>query len=189
MTSQAAGTILSALVAEARARPRWGERPALYFVFLSRGKARLERAPVPDQAWGQQPTDDLLAIASLAAARAAVTPKPGLHAIAFRGEAWCAEAQAGTPQADQVIRDTTAGTIPHRPDSRQVRSVTAVDRDGSTYEITIFRDNGETRREVRSGPAQAHAATGTVPLALDLLIRAYLGITLPERRDFPLPEP
>jgi hypothetical protein len=187
MTSQAARTILSALVTEALARPRWGERPALYFVYLSRGQARLERAAVPEQAWGQQPEDDLLAIAAMAAARAAASPKPGLHAIAFRGEAWCAEAQAGTPQADELIRDTIARAIPGRPDGRAVRSVVAVDRDGITYEVMVFRDTGETRRAVRSGPA--HAATGTVPDALDLLIRAYLGITLPERRDLPLPEP
>ena len=187
MTSQAVRTILRALIAEACARPRWDERPALYFVYLSRGHARVESAAIPDQAWGAQPDADLLAIATMATARGTAMPKPGLHAIAFRGEAWCAQAQAGTPQADELIRDTTARTIRDRPDGRKARSVIAVDRAGNTYEITVFRDTGETLREVRPGPA--HAAAGTVPDALDLLIRAYLGITLPERGEVPLPEP
>ncbi len=186
MPSRTASTVLRSLVAEARGRPRWDEPPALYFIYMSRGQARLEKAPVPDWAWVPEPAAGLFALASSAAERAAARPKPGLHAVAFRGEAWLAEAELGTPQAGELARDATARRVRYRADRREVRQVTAVDRGGSTYEVTLYRDTGETLTHVRA-QGQVQAATGAVPDALDLLIRAYLGISLPPRGDFPAP--
>jgi hypothetical protein len=186
---QAASTVLQALVAEAATRPRWDEPPALYLVYLSRGRARLERAPIPARDFAPDPAAALHAIAEATAgyARAGVIrPKPGLYAAAFRCEAWYSEPPPGG--AAELARDAEARTIYQRPDRREVRHLMAVDRTANTYVVTRFRDTGETRRHVLP-PNPDLRVTGTIADALDLIVGTCLGVGLPPRESPPGPEP
>lgn len=178
-------SLLKVLATDARSRPAWDEPPHLYLAYLSRGKARLESARIPDSAWGERPAHDLAALADAAASLCVIRVKPGLHAVAFRYEAYeFADAAPGTERFAQLARDSATGAAEARPDRREIRAVTAIDRTGLVYDVKLDRATGEMRKGVRQpDPASGHA--GTIIGALDLLIAALLGVSPPERRRLP----
>jgi hypothetical protein len=176
---QVSKALLRALATEARSRPAWDEPPHLYAVYVSRGQARLESAGIPDAAWGDRPAHVLAALA--AAAGGPPRAKPGLYAVAFRAEAFEFDhAEPGTERFAGLIRDSDAGVMESRPDRREIRGITAIDRTGLLYDVKVTRDTGEVRKGVFPPDPQGHA--GTIVNALDQLITAMLGVTMPERR-------
>jgi len=189
VTGQEAGEVLKALTAEASSPldRRWGEAPALHFVYLQYGRAWMETPPIPALAWGRQPDQALYTLAEAAAA-ARISPMPGLFAVAFRAEAIYAEARGGAPQPGHLARSAAAGVARH-VDMRTVRTVMAVDRVGNRYEVTVFRDTGETRTGIHPRSKAAYTASGRALPALDLMIRAYLGVDLPPPCGVSPPEP
>jgi hypothetical protein len=186
--SQASKALLSVLAAEARSRPAWDEPPHLYFAYATRGQCRLESAGVPDTVWGDRPAHDLAALASATARLpgAGVRAKPGLCAVAFRAEAFEFDnAEPGTVRFAQLVRDSDAGVTAGRADRREVRAITAIDRTGLIYDVKLTRGTGALRKDVfPPDPARGHV--GTIVNALDMLITALLGVSMPERRHLPL---
>jgi hypothetical protein len=183
---QVSKAVLSALADEARSRPRWDELPQLYFAHVSRGQCRLESAGIPGAAWGERPAHDLAALADTAARTAGgIRAKPGLYAIAFRAESFEFDgAKPGTERFAQIVRDVNAGAAASRPDRREIRGITAIDRTVLIYDVKLTRDTGGLRKEVfPPDPVNGHA--GTIVNALDLLISALLGVSMPERRHLP----
>lgn len=183
--SQTSTAVLNALAAETRSRPRWDEPPHLYFAYVSHGQCRLESAGVPDTVWGERPAHDLAALAdavSHAASAAPVRAKPGLYAVVWRAEAFEFDhADPGTERFAQLVRDSDAGVMATRPDRREIRGITAIDRAGLVYDVKLTRDTGVLRKEVFP-PDPVNGHVGTIINALDALITALLGVAMPERR-------
>jgi len=190
VTGQAAGEVLRTLTGEARSRVGpFRETPVLLFVCLHRGVGWImESPPVPTVPWGRQPDEALYALAEAAAAnRRRLGPVPGLYAVGFRTPAVYAATRYGIPQPGRLARG--AGQAPGRAGMRAARSTLAVDRVGNAYGITVFRDTGETRSGILSRSDPARASRGRALAALDLMIRAYLGVDLPLRPGSAPPEP
>jgi hypothetical protein len=186
--SQVSRAVLNTLAAEARSRPGWDELPHLYLAYVSRGQCRLESAGIPDTAWGVRPAYDLAALAGAVAHApgVGVRAKPGLHAVAFRAEAFEFDgAEPGTERFTQLVRDSNAGMTASRPDRREVRAITAIDRAGLIYDVKLTRETGDIRKDVFP-PDPVNGHVGTIVNALDLLITALLGTSMPERRHLPL---
>lgn len=183
MASQTSKAILAALAAEVRARPRWDEPPCLYFAYLSRDRCRLEPAAIPDTAWGDRPAHDLAALAAtVSSSHAALRVKPGLYAVAFRVEAFeFDDAVPGTARFSGLIADSEAGRMETRPDRREIRAITAVDRTGLLYDVKLARHGGGLRKGVFT-PDPVNGHVGTILNALDQLITALLGARMPQRR-------
>ncbi len=128
---QLSRTVLAGLVDETRSRA-WDEPPCLYFVYVSRGRCRIEPSGIPDTAWGERPAHDLAALAAQPPRQLA---KPGLHAVAFRAEAFEFQgAEPGTARFAELARDSASGAAESRADGREVRFTTAVDRSGLIYD-------------------------------------------------------
>jgi hypothetical protein len=181
---QVSKAVLSALAAEARSRPGWDEPPHLYFAYVSGGQCRLESARIPDAAWGERPAHDLAALAAATASTPGVgaRAKPGLYAVAFRAEAFEFDgAEPGTERFAQLVRDSNAGMSESRPDRREIRAITAIDRTGLIYDVKVTRETGEIRKGAYAPDAEGGHA-GTIVNALDLLITALLGVRMPDRR-------
>jgi hypothetical protein len=189
MPGQVSRTVLKALAAEARSRTAWDEPPQLYFVYVPRGQCRLEPAGIPDSTWGARPAHDLAALAAAAAGTRATAwrAKPGLYAVAFRAEAFEFDAaEPGTARFARLVRDSDAGVTGNRPDRREIRAITAVDRVGFIYDVKLTRNTGELRKEV-SAPDPVNGHAGTIVNALDRLIAALLTVSMPERRHLTQP--
>jgi hypothetical protein len=72
-----------------------------------------------------------------------------------------------------------------RPDRREVRAITAIDRTGLLYDVKLTRDTSALRKDVFP-PDPVNGHVGTIVNALDLLITALLGVSMTERRHLPL---
>jgi hypothetical protein len=178
-----------ALVAEIESRREWDEPPAVFTVYYSGGRGHLGRLPIPDATWYAGPPAEILA--ALADATTASTggmdmlrkfAPAELHGAAFFTEVWMATAVAGSA-ADADLRKRAAavgGRVSQLPDRVEARSMWAVDRAGITYTAIQARGEDEVKRSV-SYPKPGEGFTGTVPRALDKLVTAFLGVTLPDR--------
>jgi hypothetical protein len=136
-----------------------------------------------------RPPEVLAAIANTAAAFPGPVPD-SLYGVGFRCESWYVtvpDDAAGKRQVDADARDHRLYT---RPDRVEARVMYVVDRAGISYMCMLPRD-GELIRQVsypapgdpavQTGPLSGIA--GAVPDALDALLRALLGVTLPTRPE------
>jgi hypothetical protein len=106
----------------------------------------------------------------------------GLHGAAFRCEAWeISGGKPGTAQRSEAIADSMAHRIHERPDRKETRAMYAVDRAGITYAAVQRRGEAEVRRSI-AFPGAGGGFAGTIPLALDKIVTAVLGVTIPDRK-------
>jgi len=176
--------IAGTLAAEIRKRREWDEAPALYALYVEGGRPRLSQIPVPDRMWAGQPAQILLAMADGMAGFAPLLRSaagPGLFGVAFRCEAWGVQAPPGDREAlRQMIVDANARRVHARPDRVEVRQFWAVDRARVTYMASQERGSGEVVTDVRQ-PEPGMDHVGDIFSALDRLVSAMLGVTMPER--------
>jgi len=105
-----------------------------------------------------------------------------LHGAGFRCESWLVEDGApGTARRSEVMADAMARRIRLRPDRVEARTFMAVDRAGVTYMATLERGESEVHRSV-TFPGAGKRPQGTIPSALDQLVTATLGVTIPQRK-------
>jgi hypothetical protein len=179
--------VCDALAAEIGSREKWDEPPAVLPVYLSGGRCHLGRLALPAEIWMTGPPAGVLgAIADAAYTEAFMLQllAPGeLHGAAFFTEMWMATAPAGTPEAEDLTRRAKAAEwrVSTMPDRVEARSIWAVDRAGITYTALQVRGSDEIRRAVSYPKAGEEGFTGAVPAALDKLVTAFLGVTLPAR--------
>jgi hypothetical protein len=185
--SRVQDAIGDALVAELASRTAWDERPEVLTVYYSGGRCRLGRLTVPDEIWHAAPPAEVLAgLAAASESPAAdllreVVPE-GLHGMAFFTEIWMASAPTGTAAAEDLVKRARAagGRVSTMPERVEARSIWAVDRAGISYTAFQVRGSDEVKRSV-SCPKAGQPFTGAVPRALDRLVTAFLGVTLPDR--------
>jgi hypothetical protein len=176
--------IAATLGAEIRKRREWDEAPALYTLYVEGGRPRLGQIPVPGRMWAGPPAQILLAMADGMAEFAPLLQSaagPGLYGAAFRCEAWGVQAPQGDREAlRQMIADGNGRRISTRPDRVEVRQLWAVDRARTTYMASQERGSDEVVTDFRQpDPGMDH--TGDIFTALDGLVSAFLGVTLPGR--------
>lgn len=192
MPSQTEKAVLTALGDELRARP-WDSDPALYLMYIRRGRCHLEQIRTLDGTWGASPVETLLALAGSVGAWTAalhVTVKPGLHGAAFGSEAFeFLHADEGSPRFAELAAASADGSIEDRPDRIEIRSVVAVDRNIVTYNVKQARDGGAMRKATSRPGDGTEGHRGTVVNALDLMVRDLLGVPVPGRRPIARPGP
>jgi hypothetical protein len=176
--------IAGTLAAEIRKRREWDEAPCLYTLYVNGGRARLAPLPLPDHIWSGSPPQVLLAMADQAdffAPLLQTAAGPGLYGAAFRCEVWGVSAAASDPAAvRQMTEDGNARRIHARPDRVELRQIWAVDRARVTYVASQERGSDEVETAVHiPEPGMDH--TGNIPTALDRLVSAFLGVTMPGR--------
>lgn len=178
-----------ALAAEITRRKRWDELPAVFTVYYKGGRGHLRRVPLPGMIWATGPTSrvleriaDATETGGMDALRA--TAEAGLYGAAFFTEIWMASAPEGTAEeADLLARGRAAGgRVSKLADRVETRSIYAVDRAGITYTALQAWGSAEVQRDV-SYPKAGQPAGGAVPAALDRLVKAFLGVSLPDRRQ------
>lgn len=185
---QVQDAICDALAAEITRRQEWDERPELFTLYYSGGGCELRRVPLPDWVWNSGPPEQILA--SLADAGGAcagllqevTSAAAGLHGAVFFSEIWMASAPAGTAAAEDLERRAAAvgNRASKLPDRVEARSVWAVDRAGTAYTAVQARGSAEVRRGlIYTKPGRPSA--GAVPAALNRLVTALLGVTMPDR--------
>jgi hypothetical protein len=169
--------VLEALSAEIARRTRWDEQPALYTLHLTRSHATLRQLPIHPAAWATGAPAEVLAeiAADLAGAphAPAFLARPDLHGAAFFAEAWAVDGP------EQTQRAVALGSAARSPDRVETRQLWAVDRARTTYEAWQARGRDQVNTAVRTAPGPV--AAGTIPEALDSLVRTALGVTLPKR--------
>lgn len=175
-----------ALAAELASRTAWDERPELFTVYYRDGRGHLGRLPIPDAIWSSGPPADVLdALADASGDGADLLREfapAELFGVAFRTEMWMVSAPSGSVAAEDLKKRARAagGRVPTMPERVEARSMWAVDRAGITYSAFQVRGSDEVRRSV-SYPKAGRPFTGAVPKALDRLVTAFLGVTLPDR--------
>lgn len=185
---QAQDAILDALAAEIAGRHEWDQRPEVYTLYYSGGGATLRRIPLPDWAWAGRPP--VMVLASLADAGGAcagllqqvTSGAPGLHGAAFFTEIWMAQAVAGTAAEQDLLARARAvgGRASKLAERVEARSIWAVDRAGTAFTAVQARGSDEVRRALVC-PMAGRPTAGEVPAALDRLVTALLGVTMPDR--------
>jgi hypothetical protein len=181
-----ADRVMAAVAAEVRGRTEWDEAPGLYFMYLSGGGCVLRPLPVPDGIWARdRPPRVLSAMASglgdFSGLLQRVAPE-GLHGAAFRCEAWCVTGgKPGSARAAEVTAASRARLLHLHPDRVEARNMFAVDRAGITYSAMQARGDAEVRTQVHYPRPGGPAITGTIPAALDRLVTALLGVSIPAR--------
>ncbi|MBF6333476.1 hypothetical protein [Nocardia transvalensis] len=107
---------------------------------------------------------------------------PALVGVAFYSE----EASGVQPsvheveaQRDPMIAAAEADRIRMGADRIEVRLLTAVDRDGLRYFLQLKA--GEITTHIASSGQTAHTLAAAVPEALDRILEALLGVTVPAR--------
>jgi hypothetical protein len=176
--------IEATLAAEIRRRREWDEPPCLYVMYVDRGRCALRPLPLPGAVWTGQPAQILLRMAGMAEmftpALQAIA-KPGLYGAAFRVESWGIRAPVSDREAvTQALADANGRRISARPDRTEMRQIWAVDRARITYMASQERGSGEVETVIqRPEPGWDHV--GTIFEALDRLVSALLGVTMPER--------
>jgi hypothetical protein len=176
-----------ALAAEITGRKRWDERPELFTLYYSGGRCHLRRVPLPDWVWFSGPPAQVLAsLADAGGAGAdllqqATSAMAGLHGAAFSAEMWMASAPEGTAAAEDLERRArAAGGASKLPERVEARSIWAVDRAGTAYTAVQARGSAEVRRGLIY-PMAGRPSAGAIPDALDRLVTAFLGVTMPDR--------
>ena len=183
--------IADALAAEVKSRTEWDEAPALYTFYVESGRCRLSQIPLPEMVWVLDEPPRVLAdfangVASgrpeeVRLLQAAVPPS--LYGAAFRCEAWEIDGgKPGTEQRRRGIADAQARRLKDRPDRIEIRSIYGVDRAGVTYAVVQRRGETDTRRSI-AYPKPGHGFAGTIPNALDRLVTAFLGVSMPARKE------
>ncbi len=180
--------IAAELAAELRRRREWDEPPCVYTVHVDRGRCRLMPVWVPDRIWMTGPPGEILARMAKAGMNIAgplqSMATPDLYGAAFRCEMWQVHAALGDQGAvRKLVEDGNARRIWSRPDRIEVRQLCAVDRTRITYLATQPRGGDAGTVIQRPEPGLDHA--GVIPEALDQLVSAFLGVTLPERIPHP----
>jgi hypothetical protein len=184
---QAQDAILDALAAEIAGRHEWDQRPELFTLYYGGGRCDLRPVPLPDWAWaGRPPVMVLASLADVGGACAGLLQQvasgaPGLHGAAFFTEIWMAEA-AGTAEVEDLLARARAvgGRASKLADRVEARSIWAVDRAGTAFTAVQARGSDEVRRALVY-PMAGRPAAGEVPAALDRLVTALLGVTMPDR--------
>jgi hypothetical protein len=181
-----ADQVLAALAAEVGSRTEWDEPPALYFLYLDGGKARISQASVPEFLWSADAPPRVLAriadsLGEFSGLLSAVAPE-GLHGAAFRCEAWVVDAgKPGTERRSEVSAEAMAKRLDVHPDRVESRCMYAVDRAGATYSVTQAKGDPEVKRSVSYRKPGSPDFTGIIPNALDRLVTALLGVEMPAR--------
>jgi hypothetical protein len=173
------------LAAEVRRRRAWDEVPCLYTLYVEGGQPRLGVIPLPDGIWAAAPSAQvLLALADLGPGEMAMlqaAAPAGLYGLAFRTEAWMVYAPEGDDAAvRKMIEDGNARRVSQRPDRIEVRQIWAVDRTRTTYMASQERGSSDVQTDVRR-PEPGMDHVGANFAALDRLVSAFLGVTLPGR--------
>jgi hypothetical protein len=180
--------VAAALAAEITSRTEWDEPPGLYFIRYSGGECSRRRFPLPDSAWRKAPPALVLAtfadaLASPLAAGFAKAAPADLYGAALCTEAWIATAVAGTPEGDDLKARAKAagGRVSKLADRIEARTMCAVDRTGTGYQVLQPR-GGQVQTAVwQPGNDGREFLTGAVPRALDRIVTALLAVDLPER--------
>jgi hypothetical protein len=191
--SKVQDVISDALVAELTSHTEWDEPPALHTVYYGGGKAHIGTVSIPNEVWASGPP--ALVLESLAASPGSgphtellrVPVPANLHGVAFFCETWMVEAKPGTAEGADLRR--RAAAVGHRvsqlPERVEARMIWCVDRAGINYSVMQQRgeEPGVMRDVTYPKPGNPAGASGTVTDALDKLVTAFLGVTLPSRDD------
>ncbi|MCL2582945.1 MAG: hypothetical protein FWE35_10855 [Streptosporangiales bacterium] len=173
----------------AEVRDRSDEPPDLYLLYVSGDEVRLSPFNIPTSIWEAAPPPAVLGMLTervemfsellpLAAA------KDDLYGYAFRSSGWALQDDDADPGT--VSRHAEAARerrVSEQPDAVRVAVISAVDREGFTYTAMRWGDSGEVETNVEP-PEQTAADDGTfgvVPEALDRLVSATLGVSIPSR--------
>ena len=178
--------IADTLVAEVESRTEWDEAPALYTFYVESGRCRLAQIPLPEMVWSLAAPPAVLASFADAGLDEAVTLQavapPGLYGAPFRCEAWEVDGgKPGTEQRRQALADSKARRLNTRADRVEIRSIYGVDRGGVTCAVAQRRGEADVRCSI-AYPKPGHGFAGTIPNALDRLVTAFLGVSMPARK-------
>lgn len=162
------------------ARTAWDEPPELFGVYVEHGRARLVPAQLPGYIWtSQRPAVVLHRVANRARNMASLLQSlvpAGLYGMAFRCETWAVDSTPGDP--DQWARDAAdskAHRLHLRPDRYEERFMHIVDRSGAMHVVMLKRGDAVCRSAANAD------MRGAIPEALDAILVAMLGVTLPQR--------
>lgn len=177
--------IAESLAAEVGSRTEWDEPPGLWFLYLEGGQPRLSQIPLPEVIWTAARPPAVLAAMSngLGDFRdllQAAAPE-GLHGAAFYCELWMARTTPGTAEHSEMAVAARKHEIHKQPGRIEARSMWAVDRAGITYCAEQQRGDGVQSHVMYPKPGGPRV-TGAIPAALDRIVTAMLGVTLPERK-------
>lgn len=162
--------IAAALSAEIAGRTEWDEPPALYFLYVEDGAVTLRRQPYPDEWWSRgRPPEVLEAMSQIIEAHfgplSAALPE-SLYAVAFFCETWLVqEPPPGTAERSELESDAWAHRIHTRPDRVETRSMWAVDRNGTRYQVVL-------RRDIDTEPQKVTGSRGDIPESLNRMVRS-----------------
>lgn len=186
--------VAAALAAELERRgSHWDEEPALYAVQLSADHEhlRIGQFPFTPDLWaGASPVEVLQIIATallqLPPGARPLPPGGETYAVAFRVEAWgIPDSEPGTAQASEDANDALRHRLKNRPDRIELRSMSAVDISGASYQIEQAR--GEELAVCRIGypPGEEQPDDpkhcGAVFEELDRILFALTGAQPPAR--------
>jgi hypothetical protein len=178
--------ICDALVAEIKSRQEWDQPPEVLTVYYRGGEGHLGRLPLPAAIWSSGPPAQILASLADAGGDCAgllqrLVP-PEFYGMAFFSEIWMVSAPEGTAEADDLLRraEAAGGRVSQMPERVEARSMWAVDRAGTTYSAVRARGSDEVKRGlIYTKPGRSSA--GTIPAALDRMVTAFLGVSMPDR--------
>ncbi len=181
-----ADLVMDALAAEVESRTGWDEPPALFFLYLEGGRCRASQLDLPEAYWDAAPPAQVLralaeGMGEFSGLLQSVAPE-GLHGAALRCEMW--EVDAGRPGSARFAGARAAARareLSRHPDRVEVRSMWAVDRAGISYDATLARGASEARRSASYPKPGVPGYVGVIPEALDRLVTALLGVSLPAR--------
>lgn len=183
--------IAAALADVLRERTGWDEPPELCNLRVGAGQCEVRPIPLPTAVWASGPPAEVLRqmAADLKGGPAHVDVlrrhvPADLYGCAFRAEAWGVQARTGTPEAAECLAAARARRLASHPDRIEIRTVWAVDRAGISYDAMQERGSDEvTSRVVYPSPGSPEGFAGTVFEALDDLVTALLGVTVPDRGE------
>jgi hypothetical protein len=160
--------------------------PASTSSICAGGGAVLRQLDLPFSVWASGPPPHVLQAFTAQAARftdVLTRAAPAdLHGAAFRCEVWLVKDVApGTARRSEVMADAASRRIRLRPDRVEARTFVAVDRAGVTCTALLERGETEVQRSVAFPGAGKHPGGG-IPSALDQLVTAMLGVTIPARK-------
>lgn len=175
--------ISAALSAEVASRTEWDEDPVLYFLYLEGGQPVLRPFELPDFVWALDwPPRVLVRMADgwegVTELLSAVAPE-GLHGAAFRHEMWMATGERDSAKAAEHQAAAEAHLLHLHPDRVEARAMWAVDRAGTTYGVVLRRDLDRKPQTLVSYPGPQREIQGSLPRALERIVSAVLGVTMP----------
>jgi hypothetical protein len=169
--------------AAGRVSDSWDMPPVLVSLRIKGDGLEITPWPVPDRLWdGTHPPSVLAAIGRSLAKSDTDWQEPArdVCAIGFCTEGWTLPAHL----FDDDHRAGLTGSLSEHPDRIEVRIMSAVGRDGTSFFLQWTRGEGVTNEAIIE-PGDERQLGGLVFHALDLIAEQIFGLTPPRRRMSP----